>query len=203
MSSRDIQKLLEGTKVHRRIMKRKVIDYIEETTDSDSDDSDYVPENEAGSTDSESASDNDDITEPNLSTITTTSTGDSCIRTILRKLQQVNNKHKWNCETVDTFIQTYLSNKKGISKLFAYELDIINNEIMEVFGKQIFQKSDKKHQRVNKLFIQFRNMPQLLKISSSDDDNIETSDCSSLVDICRKITDITALSQRIFGCTTL
>ena len=186
LSSVDLHKFLEGTKVHRRITRRNVIDEITEITDSDRDDSDYVPDENAEISESDSDTDTDEFTDPNLSTITATSTGESCIKIILRKLKAIDNKHKWSLETVDTFIQKYLSSKKGIEKLFAYELDIICNEIFECFGKQIFQKNDKKSQRVNKLFSQLKSMPQLLRISTSDEENMETYQCRSLIDICTK-----------------
>ena len=182
----DLHKFLEGTKLHRRITRRNVIDEMTEITDSDSDDSDYVPDEEAEISESDSDIDIDEFTDPNMSTITATSTGESCIKLILRKLKLIDNKHKWSLETVDTFIQKYLSSKKGIDKLFAYELDIICEEIFECFGKQIFQKSDKKSQRVNKLFSQLKSMPQLLRITTSDEENLETFQCKSLIDICTK-----------------
>ena len=135
--------------MHRRITRRNVIDEITEITDSDSDNSDYVPDENAEISESEdSDTDIDEFTDPNMSTVTATSTRESCIKIILRKLKAIDNKHKWSLETVDTFIQKYLSSKKSIEKLFAYELDIISDEILQCFGKQIFQKSDKKNQRL-------------------------------------------------------
>ena len=184
LSSVDLHKFLEGTKVHRRITRRNMIDEITEITDSDSDDSDYVPDEYAKISESDNDTDIDEISDPNMSTVTTTSTGESCIKIILRKLKAIDNKHKWSLETVDTFIQKYLSSKKGIEKLFAYEFDIICDEILECFGKQIFQKSDKKSQRVNKLFAQLKSMPQLLRISTSDEENLETYQCRTLIEIC-------------------
>ena len=69
-------------------------------------------------------------------------------------------------------MKKYLSSKKGINKLFNYELDVINDEIEREFGKNIFQKNDKKIVCVNKLFVQLRKMPQLLKFETSDEENI-------------------------------
>ena len=80
---------------------------------------------------------------------------------ILEKLKQRNNKHNWRNESLDSFVQKYLSSKKGINKLFNYELDVINEEIEKEFGKKIFQKNDKKLVYVNKSFVQLRKMPQL------------------------------------------
>ena len=70
-------------------------------------------------------------------------------------------------------MKKYLSSKKGINKLFNYELDVINNEIEREFGKTIFNRNDKKKVCVNKLFVQLRKMPQLLKFETSDEENIE------------------------------
>ena len=78
----DLHKFLEGTKLHRRITRRNVIDEMTEITDSDSDDSDYVPDEEAEISESDSDIDIDEFTDPNMSTITATSTGESCIKVI-------------------------------------------------------------------------------------------------------------------------
>ena len=40
-------------------------------------------------------------------------------------------------------MKKYLSSKKGINKLFNYELDVTNDEIEREFGKNIFHKNDK------------------------------------------------------------
>ena len=90
----------EGTKVHRRITRRHVIDEINEISDSDSEDSDYVPEDNAEIFESDSDTDIDEFTDPNISSVTATSTGESCIKLILRKLKAIDNKHKWYLETV-------------------------------------------------------------------------------------------------------
>ena len=166
LSSRELKKMMEGTKVHRRIASRKVIDNVSEITDTESDDSDYIPPSESVISDSDS---DDKITEMslhNISNISTTSTGESCIKRILQKFKETNNKHNWINESLDTFVQKYLSSKKGINKLFNYELDVINNEVEKEFGKNIFNRNDKKVVRVNKLFVQLRKMPQLLKFET-------------------------------------
>ena len=54
LSSRELQKMMEGTKVHRWIASRKVLDNLSEITDTESDDSDYIPENESVISDSDS-----------------------------------------------------------------------------------------------------------------------------------------------------
>ena len=154
LSSRELQKMMEGTKLHRRIASRKVMDNISEITDTESDDSDYRPEEESVISESESDFEVNEFSLHNISNISTTSTGESCIKRILEKLKQRINKHNWRNESLDSFVQKYLSSKKGINKLFNYELDIINEEIEREFGKNIFQKNDKKLVHVNKLFVQ-------------------------------------------------
>ena len=172
LSSRELQKMMEGMKVHRRIASSRIVDNISEITDSKSDDSDYMPEDESVISDSDSDVEVNEFSVQNISTISTMSTGESCIKRILQKLKEKNNKHNWINETLDSFVQKFLTSKKGINKLFNYELDVINDEIEREFGKHIFQKNDKKLVRVNKLFIQLRKMPQLLKFETSDEENI-------------------------------
>ena len=129
------------------------MDNISKITDSESDDSDYMPEEESVISDSDSDVEVNKFSVQNISTISTTSTGESCIKRILQKLKEKNNKHNWINETLDSFVQKYLTSKKGINKLFNYELDVINDEIEREFGKHIFQKNDKKLVRVNKFFV--------------------------------------------------
>ena len=159
LSMREIQKLMKGTKVHRQIASRRVMENISEITDTDSEDSDYMPEEESVISDDESEEDLNKLSLHNISNISTMSTGESCIKRILEKLKERQNKHNWRNETLDSFVHKYLSSKKAINKLFNYELDIINDEIQREFGKNIFQKNDKKVVRVNKLFVQLRKMP--------------------------------------------
>ena len=129
------------------------MDNISKITYLESDDSDYMPAEESVISDSESDVEINGFSVQNISTINTMSTGESCIKRILEKLKQ-KNKHNWRNETLDSFVQKYLSSKKGISKLFNYELDVINDEIKREYGKNIFQKNDKKLVCVNKLAVQ-------------------------------------------------
>ena len=186
LSSRELQKMMEGTKVHRRIASRKVMDNISEITDTESDDSDYRPEEESVISESESDVEVNEFSLQNISNISTTSTGESCIKRILEKLKQRINKHNWRNESLDSFVQKYLSSKKGINKLFNYELDVINEEIEREFGKNIFHKNDKKLVRVNKLFVQLRKMPHLLKFETSDEENIVYYQPKTLFEIYRE-----------------
>ena len=146
---------------------------LSEITDTESDDSDYMPENESVISDSESDVEVNEFSLQNISNISTTSTGESCIKRILQKLKEKNNEHNWRNESLDSFVQKYLSSKKGINKVFNYELHVINDEIEREFGKNIFHRNDKKLVHVNKLFVQLRKMPQLLKFETSDEENIE------------------------------
>ena len=125
-----------------------------------------MPEDEPVISDSDSDAEVNKFSVQNISTISTTSTGESCIKRILQKLKEKNKKHNWINETLDSFVQKYLTSKKGINKLFNYELDVINDEIEREFAKHIFQKNDKKLVRVNKLFVQLRKMSQLLKFET-------------------------------------
>ena len=88
LSSRELQKMMEGTKVHRRIASRKILDNISEITDTESDDSDYMPEEESVISDSESDVEVNEFSLQNISNISTMSTGESCIKRILEKLKQ-------------------------------------------------------------------------------------------------------------------
>ena len=80
LSSRELQKMMEGTKLHRRIASRKVMDNISEITDTESDDSDYRPEEESVISESESDVEVNEFSLHNISNISTTSTGESCIK---------------------------------------------------------------------------------------------------------------------------
>ena len=148
------------------------MDNISEITGTESDDSDYRPEEESVISESESNVEVNEFSLHNISNISTTSTGESCIKRILEKLKQRINKHNWRNESLDSFVQKCLSSKKGINKLFNYELDVINEEMEREFGKNIFQKNDKKLVHVNKLFVQLGKMPHLLKFETSDEENI-------------------------------
>ena len=102
------------------------MDNRSEITDTESDDSDYRPEEESVISESESDVEVNEFTLHNISNISKTSTGESCMKRILEKLKQRNNKHNWRNESLDSFVLKYLSSKKGINKLFNYELDVIN-----------------------------------------------------------------------------
>ena len=181
----EIGQMIEGTKVLRRISKHKDGNLNEsEIIEEEEDDPDYNPYDESQISD-DSDVDLDECPEHNISNLSSTSSGQSCIKLILTELRKLNNKHDWRNKTIDTFIREFLSSKKNISKLFKYELDIINKQVFEFFGKNLFQKNDSKPVRVNKVFQQLRQMPQLLVIESSDEDNIDYFQPKSLLNIYR------------------
>ena len=92
LSSRELEKMMEGTKVYRRIASSRIVDNISEITDSESDDSDYMLEDKSVISDSDSDVEVNKFSVQNISTISTTSTGKSCIKRILQKLKEKNNK---------------------------------------------------------------------------------------------------------------
>ena len=130
-----------------------------------------MPSEESEISEIENVSDLDISSEANISSFSTMSVGHSCISSILMKLQEIDNKHKWVNENIDSFIRNYLNSKRNINKLFKYEMDILNNEIIFVFGRCLFQKNDTKNVRVIKIFMQLMQMPELVQIKSSDDEN--------------------------------
>ena len=129
----------------------------------DTDDLDYVPTHEAESTD-DSQSDYENIEDNihNLSSVSTESAGDSCMKKRLFQLRNYQNKHKWQNESVDTLIHKYLSSRKNIEKLFMYKLDAMCKVVKQDFGKLLFKPGDKKATRVHKIHQQLKQMSQLL-----------------------------------------
>ena len=149
----EIEKLIQGSKLHQHIISQdggvKDSEISEKAYESDSPDPDYEPTEESEISDIEYKEDDDDESvEPNVSTFSTTSIGQSCVSAILTQLRALQNKHNWKNESVDSFIKNYLSTKKKISKLFKYEMDIINEEVMRTFNKVLFKCQDSKQIRV-------------------------------------------------------
>ena len=191
LNQEELTELIHGTKLHRRLFHNVEAQDMSELFDNDdSYDPDYVPSADDISEFSDSEGDvpyNDaEITVHNLSTVSVTSNGQSCIKKILQSLQEMNNKHNWQHETVDSLLRKYFNSKFGISKLFMYEMDVINREVKHYFGKQLFQKSDCKQVRVRKIFQQLKSLPQLLIYESSDEENIILHQPKSLFEIYRK-----------------
>ena len=122
----------------------------------------------------------------NISNISLTSTGDSCLRSILDKLKKIKNKHNWRNENVNSFVTKYFSSKSNISKLFLYEMDIINAEINTCFGKNVFNKKDTKRIRVNKFYNELKKLPEFIQYESSDDESGVRSP-STLKDMAQRI----------------
>ena len=173
----ELEKLIQGSKLHRRIISQdggvKESEISEIAYESDSPDPDYEPTEESEISDIEYKEDDDyESVEPNVSTLSTTSVDQSCVSAILTKLRVLQNKHNWRNKSVDSFIRNYLSTKKKIAELFKYEMDIINEEVMRTFNKVLFKRQDSKQIRVKKIYMQLRQMPEMLQYDTSDEDDI-------------------------------
>ena len=83
------------------------------------------------------------------------------------------NKHNWKQHNVNSFLENYLKSKNCIGKLFLYGMDVINEEVMSCFGKQLFQKKDVKSVQIDKIVLQFKKIPQLFEYSSSEEERNE------------------------------
>ena len=132
LTNDEMQKLITGSKYRRRSSYRTY--QLTDDEDSDGEDPDYIPSD----SDSDEGSENSDldiseVEESTLTNVTVASTGQSCIKRILRSLQQYDNKHNWRSESVDSFLKKYLRNKLCVSKLFLYEMDTINAEVVQNF----------------------------------------------------------------------
>ena len=126
LSQQELTELIHGTKLHRRLFHHVEAQDMSEFIDIDeSDDPDYVPQMEDLSENSDSEPDVD-MSGHNLSTVSVSSNGQSCIKKILHSLQELNNKHNWINKTVDSLLKEYFNSKCGLSKFFMYEMDIIN-----------------------------------------------------------------------------
>ena len=135
----EMKQLIVGTKFHRRISSTRYIPDAD--SESDSDDSDYNPN--YGDDDSESEDtdiDMNSVEESTLTNVSVVSSGQSCMKKILAGLKKLQNKHNWKQHNVNSFLDNYLKSKKSIGKLFLYEMDVINEEVMSSFGKQLFQR---------------------------------------------------------------
>ena len=188
LSQNETTELIKGTKLHRRLTHYREAESDSEIFDRNDDvsDEDYVPTEET--TENSDYDDNSSLNmsipeDLNVSNLGTRSTGTSCIKTILRKLQQIENKHSWKSETVDTLLKKYFGSKAALSKLFMYEMDVINAEVIDSFGKELFKKTDSKTIRINKIFQQLKSIPQLLIYESSDDELHTTYQPKSLREI--------------------
>ena len=191
LSQQELTELIRGTKLHRRLFHHIESHDMSEFIDSDeSDDPDYVPAIEDLSENSDSEPDiqyhDEEMSGHNLSTVSVSSNGQSCIKKILHNLQELNNKHNWNNESVDSLLKEYFNSRIGISKFFMYEMDIINQQVKHFFGKELFQKKDCKQVHVRKLFQQLKCIPQLLVHESSDDEQIVMHELKSLFEIYRQ-----------------
>ena len=184
LSQKELRDLIKGTKLHRRISSQTITEISSINSDSDeSNDPDYIPNEEISEFsdyDDDSEVEINNISTHNISNISTSSSGRSCIRSILDELKKINNKHNWMSETIDSLLEKYFKSRSGLEKLFLYEMDVINSEVHNHFGKYLFKKTDNKRTRVKKLMEQLKQMPQLLNYSSSDEDSVEYAQPKSL-----------------------
>ena len=98
LSTEELKTLFTGSKIHRRLLGQTHINVESENSDSDSDVPDYVPTNEAESTDdSQSESENVEENIHNLSTVSTGSVGDSCMKKIMLQLRKYVNGLMFVC----------------------------------------------------------------------------------------------------------
>ena len=190
LTSAEIEKLIKGSRLHRCIISHngggKESEISDMEYEAETSDLDYEPSEESEISDIDYESDNDKSVEPNISTLSTTSVGQSCVSAILTKLTNLQNKHNWKHESVDSFIHNYLTTKKKIGKLFKYEMDIINEEVMTTFNKLLFKRTDSKQIRVNKIHMQLRQMPEILQYETSDNDDLVYYQPKSLYKIYKK-----------------
>ena len=189
MTTEEMQNLIRGSKLHRRISSQLNVsrDNLDSSSDDD-DDPDYEPLSDDISEEYE-----DDSIALNLSNISLSSnisvcsTGESCISSILRKLKLLKpNKHKWNTHNIDSFIQQFLCDRKSVGKLFMYEMDVINVAIKEFYHKEIFSKKDNKKTRIDKMITQLRKIPNLINYDAISEEGT-TNNILALKDMCKKI----------------
>ena len=172
LTAAEMKQLIVGTKFHRRIPSTRYIPDAD--SESDSEDSDYNPN--YGDDDSESEDTDIDmnlVEESTLTNVSVVSSGQSCMKKILAGLKKLQNKHNWKQHNVNSFLENYLKSKKSIGKLFLYEMDVINEEVMSSFGKQLFQKKDVKSVQIEKIAMQLRKIPQLFEYSSTEEERNE------------------------------
>ena len=137
LSQEELRDLIKGTKLHRRLSSQTITEISSINSDSDeNDDPDYIPNEEISEFsdyDEDSESEIDNISTHNTSNISTSSSGCSCIRSILDELKKIINKHNWISETIDSLLEKYFKSKSGLEKLFLYEMDLINSEVHNHF----------------------------------------------------------------------
>ena len=139
LSHNELRDLIKGTKLHHRISSQNITDILSINSDSDENtDPDYIPKedmSEFSDIDYDGDVEITNISIYNLSNMSTTSSGRSCIRNILDEFKKIQNKHNWMSETIDTLLDKYFKSKIRLEKLFLYEMDVINSEVYKYFGK--------------------------------------------------------------------
>ena len=179
----EMKELIVGTKFHRRLPSTRYIPDAD--SESDSDDSDYNPNYAEEDSESEDTDiDMNLVEESTLTNVSVVSTGQSCIKRILAGLKKLNNKHNWKQQNVNSFLENYLKSKNSIGKLFLYEMDMINEEVMSCFGKELFNKKDVKGVCIEKIAKQLKKIPQLFEYSSTEEEGNEINP-KNLLDIVR------------------
>ena len=172
LTAAEMKQLIVGTKFHRRPPSTRYIPDAD--SESESDDSDYNPNYADKDSESEDTDiDMNVVEESTLTNVSVVSTGQSCIKKILAGLKKLKNKHNWKQHNVNSFLENYLKSKNGIGKLFLYEMDVINEEVMSCFGKQLFQKKDVKSVRIDKIALQLKKISQLFEYSSTEEERNE------------------------------
>ena len=185
LTEHEMKQLMVGTKLHRRLYRRQST--YDNEDDSESEDSDYSPGNEELD-DSESENSDEEMNiadESTLTNVSVASSGQSCIKRILNGLKKLDNKHNWKEHNVNSFLENFLKNRSCIGKLFLYEMDVINSEIVSTFGKELFQKKDSKSNRIEKICKQLKKLPQLFEYSSSEEE-VSESQIPKLLEIVKK-----------------
>ena len=137
---------LSHEELHDLISSQTITEISSINSDSDeSNDPDYIPNEEISEFsdyDEDSEVEVNNIPTHIISNVSTSSSGCSCIRNILDELKKINNKHNWISETIDSLLEKYFKSKSGLDKLFLYEMDVINSEVHNHFGKYLFKKTD-------------------------------------------------------------
>ena len=186
LTTSELTDMIRGTRLHRQIQFNTQQSNDSETEE-DSTDEDYFPSTE--DEDSFEVYEENSInisTISNLSTASTTFDGDTCLQRILTELRKLRrNKHNWGSVTTNGFLRNYLSSNASISKLFLYEMDVINAEIFRSYGKSLFNSKDKKATRVDKIANQLAKIPNLFILGNNDLEE-QYSEPSSLKMLCEE-----------------
>ena len=174
LTSKDIDKLLEGSKYGRkRRAKASQAELLSYDSDSDEykseDDPDFDINDMQMSFDSEESDEDtteDDLLNESTFAVPTTEVGGDFLRCCLAELQKFNNNHKWTSKDTSDLYDDFLATMPKIWKLYRYELDAMMEVIHEFTGIKIFNKSDVKAIKVKQLWRNLgNNMDSLTNVS--------------------------------------